>query len=206
MKLYHSPTSPFVRKVMVTLDLTGQRDDVELVAGSGTPLEPNQDTLGANPLGKIPCLVTDEGETLFDSRVICRYLDWRANGGSGGGLYPDGAALFPVLAAEALADGIMEAGILAIYEWRLRPEEIRFKPWVEAQTAKVERGVAALERTELVHSRPTNAASIAAACALGYLDYRFPDLGWRRRHPTLAAWYEKFSETPAMQATVPTAA
>ncbi len=202
MKLYHSPTSPFVRKVMVTLDLTGQRDEVELVSGSGTPLDPNADTVSANPLGKIPCLISDEGETLFDSRVICRYLDWRGKGG----LYPDGAALFPVLAAEALADGIMEAGILAIYEWRLRPEEIRFQPWVEAQTAKVERGVAALERTELVHSRPTSAASIAAGCALGYVDYRFPDLGWRQRCPTLAAWYKQFSETPAMQATVPVAA
>ncbi len=201
MKLYHSPTSPFVRKVMVTLHLTGQLDTVALVPGSGTPTAPNEATVGANPLGKIPCLVTDEGESLFDSRVICRYLDWRAQGG----LYPDGAALFPVLTAEALSDGIMEAGLLATYEWRLRPEEIRYQPWVDGQVAKLNRGVDALERTALVHGGPTNAATVAAGCALGYLDYRFPDLGWRERCPTLAAWYAGFSETPPMQATTPVA-
>jgi len=203
MRLYHSPTSPFVRKVMLTLKLTGQEGEVELVPGSGTPLEPNEATVGANPLGKIPCLVTDEGETLFDSRVICRYLDWRAKGRTGGGLYPDGAALFPVLAAEALADGIMEAGILAVYEWRLRPEEIRFQPWVDAQVAKVGRGIAALEAAEPVLSGPLNAAKIAAGCALGYVDFRFPDSGWRERHPRLAEWHAGFAETPEMQATVP---
>lgn len=199
MKLYHSPTSPFVRKVMVTLKLTGQEAEVELVPGSGTPLEPNQATVAANPLGKIPCLVTDDGMTLFDSRVICRYLDWRAKAD----LYPEGRALFPVLAAEALADGIMEAGILAVYEWRLRPETIRFQPWVEAQTAKVRRGVAALGRNDAVMSGPMNAAKIAAGCALGYLDLRFPDLGWRDSNPRLAAWFAEFSATPQMQATVP---
>lgn len=203
MKLYHSPTSPFVRKVMVTLKLTGQEAETELVPGSGTPLEPNQATVSANPLGKIPCLITDDGMTLFDSRVICRYLDWRANGRSGAGLYPEGKALFPVLAAEALADGIMEAGILAVYEWRLRPEAIRFPPWVEAQRGKVSRGVAALELSDVVLSGPMNAAKIAAGCALGYLDFRFPELGWRERHPKLAAWFAEFAATPEMQATVP---
>lgn len=203
MKLYHSPRSPFVRKVMVTLHLTGQLDAVELVPGSGTPIEPNDDTVSANPLGKIPCLVTDEGDALFDSRVICRYLDWRANGGSGGGLYPDGAALFPVLAAEALADGIMEAVLLTSYETRQRPEELRYEPWVEAQAAKARRGVEALERTPLVHGGPTNAATVAAGCALGYVDFRLPDIGWRDRCPTLAAWYADFAKTEPMQATVP---
>lgn len=201
MRLYHSPTSPFVRKVMVTLKLTGQEADVELVPGSGTPLEPNAATVSANPLGKIPCLVTEDAGTLFDSRVICRYLDWRAKAG----LYPEGVALFPVLAAEALADGIMEAGILAVYEWRLRPEEIRFQPWVDAQVAKVGRAVAALEASAPVLSGPMNAAKIAAGCALGYIDFRFPDSGWRERHPRLAEWYAGFSDTPEMQATIPVA-
>ncbi|HUF86874.1 MAG TPA: glutathione S-transferase [Thermohalobaculum sp.] len=201
MRLYHSPTSPFVRKVMVTLKLTGQEGDVELIPGSGTPLAPNEDTVGANPLGKIPALVTDDAGTLFDSRVICRYLDWRAKGG----LYPDGVALFPVLAAEALADGIMEAGILAVYEWRLRPEEIRFQPWTEAQVAKVNRALAALERNDVVLTGPMNAGQIAAGCALGYVDFRFPDNGWRERHPSLAAWHAELSQMPEMQATVPVA-
>ena len=199
MRLYHSPTSPFVRKVMVTLHLTGQLDEAELVSGAGTPTAPNEATVEANPLGKVPCLITGDGMTLFDSRVICRYLDWRGRGG----LYPQDAALFPVLTAEALSDGILEASILAVYEWRLRPEEIRFQPWVDGQMAKVNRGVEALERTHQVHSGPTNAATVAAGCALGYLDFRFPDLGWRERCPTLAAWYADFAATPPMQATVP---
>jgi len=199
LKLYHSPLSPYVRKVMVTLDLTGQLNDAELIPGSGTPLAPNDATVGANPLGKIPCLIADDGAAMFDSRVICRYLDHRAKAG----LYPEGDALFPVLTAEALADGIIDAVLLTAYEWRLRPEEFRYQPWVDGQVAKVERGLAALEHTGLVLSGPINAARIAAGCALGYVDFRLADLGWRDRCPTLAAWYAEFAATPAMKATVP---
>ncbi len=199
MKLYHSPLSPYVRKVMVTLDLTGQLGEVELIPGSGTPLAPNDATVGANPLGKIPCLIGDDGMAMFDSRVICRYLDHRAKAG----LYPEGDALFPVLTAEALADGIIDAVLLTAYEWRLRPEEFRYQPWVDGQVAKVERGLAALEHTGLVLSGPINAARIAAGCALGYVNFRLADLGWRDRCPTLAAWYAEFAETPAMKATAP---
>ncbi len=199
MKLYHSPTSPYVRKVMVTLHLTGQSGDVELIPGSGTPLAPNDATIAHNPLGKIPCLIGDDGTAIFDSRVICRYLDHRANSG----LYPEGDALFPALTVEALADGIIDAVLLTAYEWRLRPEAIRYQPWVDGQTAKVERALAVLEQTELVLSGPINAARIAAGCALGYVDFRLADLGWRDRRPALAAWYAAFAETPAMKATVP---
>jgi glutathione S-transferase len=201
MKLYHSPTSPYVRKVMVTLHLTGQLGEVELIPGSGTPLEVNNETIGVNPLGKIPCLITDQGAAIFDSRVICHYLDHRAHSATGGGLYPKGDALFPVLTAEALADGITDAGLLATYEWRLRPENLRYQPWVDGQVGKIERGLDVLERTDLVLSGPVNAAQIAAACALGYMDFRFADLGWRDSRPKLAAWFARFSETPAMQAT-----
>ena len=199
MKLYHSPTSPYVRKVMVTLDLTGQLGEVELIAGSGTPLAPNDATIGANPLGKIPCLIGDDGVAIFDSRVICRYLDHRAKAG----LYPEGDALFPVLTVEALADGITDAGLLATYEWRLRPEEIRYQPWIDGQVGKIGRGLGVLEQTDLVLSGPMNAAKIAAACAIGYIDFRLADLGWRDGCPKLAAWYAEFAEMPAMKATVP---
>lgn len=197
MILYHSPTSPYVRKVMVTLHLTRQLDEVELVAGSGTPLDPNEATISSNPLGKIPCLVTREGEAMFDSRVICRFLDWRKKAG----LYPEGAAQFPVLTAEALADGVTDAGLLATYEWRLRPEAIRYQPWVDGQVGKIERGLQLLDRTEVVLKGPMNAAKIAAGCALGYIDFRFARLGWRARCPRLADWFAGFSETPAMKAT-----
>ena len=171
MILYHSPTSPYVRKVMVTLHLTGQLDEVELIEGTGTPLDPNEATISSNPLGKIPCLVID-GVPMFDSRVICRYLDWRAQAG----LYPEGAAQFPVLTAEALADGVTDAGLLATYEWRLRPEAIRYQPWVDGQVGKIDRGLQLLNRTEVVLEGPMNAAKIAVGCTLGYVDFRFPDL------------------------------
>ena len=143
---------------MVTLDLTGQLGEVELISGSGTPLAPNDATIGVNPLGKIPCLIGDDGAPIFDSRVICRYLDHRAKAA----LYPAGDALFPVLTAEALADGIIDAVLLTAYEWRLRPTEFRYQPWVDGQVAKVERALAVLEQIGLVNSGPMTAARIAA--------------------------------------------
>ena len=199
MKLFHSGTSPYVRKVMLVLHHTRQLDRVELVPGSGTPLEPNAATIKANPLGKVPCLVTDDGQTIYDSRVICRYLDDRTKSG----LYPAGDALFPMLTAEALADGIIDAVLLTAYEWRLRPEDKRYQPWVDGQVAKVERGLAVMETNELVLEGALNAAKIAAGAALGYVDMRQGGLGWRDRCPKLAAWYAKFAETPEMKATAP---
>jgi glutathione S-transferase len=199
MKLYHSPTSPYVRKVMVTLHVTGQLGDVELIPGSGTPLEPNAATIAVNPIGKIPCLITDDGTTLVDSRVITRYLDARA----GAGLYPAGDALFPMLATEAIAEGAIDATLLTAYEWRLRPEQYRYQPWVDGQRGKVARAFAVLNASKLVLEGPVNAAKIATGCALGYADMRLADIGWRESCPALAAWYEAFSATPAMQATAP---
>ena len=184
MKLFHSGTSPYVRKVMLVLHHTRQLDKVELVPGSGTPLEPNAETIKANPLGKVPCLITEDGQAIYDSRVICRYLDHRVKAG----LYPEGDALFPVLTA---------------YEWRLRPEDKRYQPWVDGQVAKVERGLKVMETNPLILEGALNAAKIAAGAALGYVDMRQGDLGWRDKCPKLAAWYAKFSETPEMKATMP---
>ncbi|MEM1383426.1 MAG: glutathione S-transferase [Pseudomonadota bacterium] len=201
MKLYHSGTSPYVRKVMVTLHLTGQTGAVDLIPGSGTPLEPNAATAAANPLGKIPCLVTEEGLSLYDSRVVCRYLDWRGSAG----LYPEGAALFPVLAQEALADGIIDAALLAVYEGRLRPVDKQFPDWVASQLAKCAKATAALEAQAASLNGPVTAGHIAVGCALGYLDLRHGDLGWRAAAPALAAWFEAFAATPAMVDTAPPA-
>jgi len=197
MKLYHSDTSPYVRKVMIVLHLTGQTGDVELVPGSGSPLEPNEGTCGVNPLGKVPCLVTDEGVALFDSRVITRYLDWRGKGG----LYPEGEALFPVLTMEATADGIMDAAILAVYESRLRPEELRFAPWVRGQVSKIHRALGHLEGHAGRWGTTVDAGRIAVGCALGYLDLRFPHLNWREGRPALAEWFKGVEASEAMRAT-----
>lgn len=199
MKLYHSGTSPYVRKVMVVLHLTGQTEGVELVPGSGTPLEPNEGTCGANPLGKVPCLVTEEGLALFDSRVITQYLDARGKGG----LYPEGEARWPVLAREALAEGVIDAALLVVYEGRLRPDELRYSPWIKGQMSKIHRALGALEGEAGRFGVSPDAGQIAVGCALGYLDLRFPDLGWREGRPGLAEWYARFAALPAMQATVP---
>ena len=199
MKLYHSTTSPYVRKVMAVLHIAGLADRTELIPGSGTPLKPNEETIGANPLGKVPCLVTDDGEALFDSRVITRYL---ADLGRAG-LYPDDR-IWRVLTVEALADGILDAALLAIYESRLRPEEIRFAPWVEGQKAKALRATAALDdRLDEDLTGALTIAHVAVGCALGYLDLRFPDLGWRERSPRLDDWYAGFATEPFMEATTP---
>ena len=199
MKLYHAPASPFVRKVMMVLELTGQTGAVEIVDGAGTPVAPNEGVCGANPLGKIPALVLDDGKVIYDSRVICRYLDAKGQGG----LYPTGEREFDVLTMEALADGIMDAAILGVYEARVRPEELRFQPWVQAQLSKVQRALGELEATSASFTETLTMAEVAVACALGYLDFRYPDLGWREGRPRLAEWFETFSARPDFQATAP---
>ena len=200
MRLFYSPTSPYVRKVMVLLHETGQLAEVELVAGSGSPVDPANAPLEANPLGKVPALERPDGPALYDSRVICRYLDARA----GAGLYPAGARLWDILTVEATADGILDAALLMVYEGRLRPEELRFAPWVEGQWAKVDRALDALETRWMAHLEgPLDAGQIALGCALGYLDFRHDARGWREGRPGLAAWEARFALRPAMQATLP---
>lgn len=200
MRLYHSPNSPFVRKVVVLLAETGQADAVTLVPASGTPLDPGTMPLAQNPLGKIPCLERGDGPALYDSRVICRFLDDRA----GGRLYPPPPRLWGTLTLEATADGIMDAAILMVYEERVRPEALRLRDWVEGQWAKVARALDALEARWLSHLHgPLDIGQIAVACALGYLDLRHAARDWRRGRDGLAAWAARFAERDSMKATAP---
>jgi len=200
MRLYFSPTSPYVRKVTVLLHETGQFDAVELVAAAGNPVDQGTAPVEANPLGKVPALERPDGPALYDSRVICRYLDDRA----GAGLYPDGARLWDTLTVEATGDGILDAALLMVYEGRLRPEELRFAPWVEGQWAKVERALDVLETRWMPHLEgPLDAGQIAVGCALGYLDFRHDARGWRTGRPKLAAWHAGFAARPSMLATGP---
>lgn len=199
MELYHARPSPFVRKVMVTLHETGQLDAVTLVPAQVTPTAPDAAAASHNPLGKIPALTRPDGPALYDSRVICRYLDDRA----GGTLYPP-ARLWETLTLEATADGIMEAAVLMVYESRVRPEDKRFDGWVEAQWAKVARALDALEGRWLSHlSSKLDMGQIAVGCALGYLDFRHGARDWRRGHDALARWEAGFATRPSMQATAP---
>ncbi|MFD2738290.1 glutathione S-transferase [Sulfitobacter aestuarii] len=200
MKLYYSPTSPYVRKVMVLLHETGQIADVTLETTSGTPLAPAEGFPSHNPLGKVPALARAEGPTLYDSRVICAYLDDR----TGGSLYPQGARRWDALTLEATADGILDAALLMAYEWRLRPEEKRMEDWVEGQWDKVSRACSALNNRWMSHlCGPLDIGQIAVGCALGYLDLRHDARNWRQNNEALADWFAKFDSRPSMQATAP---
>ncbi len=199
MTLFHSKTSPYVRKVDVLLREAGLMDQVTFVPGSGTPLAPNSETITANPLGKVPALLRADGPALYDSRVICQYLDTLA----GGRFYPQ-AKLFEVLTLEATADGILDAALLMAYEWRLRPEEKRFEEWVEGQWAKIDRALDVLDDRWMSHLHGTlTMAQISVGCALGYLDLRNADRNWRKGRDPLAAWYKTFAKRDSMVATIP---
>ncbi|SFL73200.1 glutathione S-transferase [Shimia aestuarii] len=199
MQLIHSPASPFVRKVRVTLIETGQQDDVELIPVATTALNTAPEAAAANPLGKIPALIRPDGPAIYDSRVICRYLAARA----GANLYPEDR-LWDVLTLEATADGILEAAVLMVYEKRLRPEEIVFEPWLEAQWGKVTNALDVLNERWMSHLKgPDSMAQIAVGCALGYLDFRHGDRDWRRGRDGLAQWYADYAQRESMQATIP---
>ncbi|MCZ4351992.1 glutathione S-transferase [Roseovarius aestuarii] len=199
MKLISAKPSPFGRKVLVLLHETGQADSVEVVASAPSPITIDTSITAANPLGKIPALVRDSGPAIYDSRVICRYLDAQANAG----LYPE-SRMWDVLTLEATADGIMDAAILMVYEGRTRPEEKQHQPWVDGQWSKVARSLSALETLWLSHlSGPLDMGQIAVACALSYLDFRHPDRNWRNGHDGLAAWHQTFEARDSMQATRP---
>jgi glutathione S-transferase len=173
---------------------------VALVAATGNAVTPGSMPVAENPLGKLPTLVLDDGRALYDSRVICRYLDSLAQGG----LYPEAPRLWDSLVVEATADGIMDAAALMVYEGRVRPPEMQFAPWVEGQWAKVARALDCLETAWLGHlAGPLDIGQIAVGAALGYLDLRHPARGWRKGRPGLAQWFAQASQRPAMQATLP---
>jgi len=199
MQLFDNPASPFCRKVRVLLHETERLDEVELAFSIGHPLATQRMPTRINPLGKIPTLVRDDGPALYDSRVICRYLDARF----GAGLYP-ATRIWEVLTLEATADGIMDAAVLMVYEGRARPEDIRYAPWVDAQWDKIARALDALEARWAAHlAGPLDMGHVALGCALGYLDFRLDARGWRRGRDGLAAWYATFAQRPSMAATAP---
>ncbi|SDW82279.1 glutathione S-transferase [Litoreibacter albidus] len=203
MKLFSSPTSPYVRKVLVILRETGQLADVELAAAGGTPLNPGTMPRDLNPLGKIPALALDDGQPLYDSRVICRFFNERANGD----LYGSGDATWQLQTLEATADGILDAAILMVYEARVRPDDKQFADWIEGQWRKVDTALDALEASwmDTLNGDALNIGQIAVGCALAYIDFRHADRNWREGRPNLAAWEAEFAKRDSMLATVPPA-
>jgi glutathione S-transferase len=202
MTLFHNPLSPFVRKVMVLLHETGQQDRVALQDCVLTPVSPDAALNQDNPLGKIPALRLADGTVIHDSRVILDYLDHQHVGNP---LIPrEGSARWRRLTLASMADGIMDAAVLVRYEQALRAPEKHWDEWLEAQREKIRRGLAVLEREAIAElTSHFDVAAISVACALGYLDLRFPDLGWRDANPQLANWYFEVSQRPSMIATQP---
>ncbi|WP_067220255.1 glutathione S-transferase [Stappia indica] len=202
MKLYFSPASPYVRKVMVVAHEKGVVDRIELLGSAANPVNRDKTIVASNPSGKVPTMLLDDGSAIYDSRVICAYVDAQA---ASPVLVPtEGNERFAVMTLEALADSILDAALLARYEKIMRPEALYWADWHRGQMEKIDSGLDALETTWLSHLQgPLSMGSIAAACTLGYLDFRFPDKDWRSAHPGLAAWFKTVSERPSMQATMP---
>ena len=199
MQLYTNPASPFCRKVEVVLLETAQEKDVEKILSVGHPIDAGSMPTGINPIGKIPVLARDDGPAIYDSRVICRFLNDRA----AAKLYPE-SRIWEVLTLEATGDGICDAAVLMVYEIRSRPESARYDPWIEGQWTKIARALHTLEdRWMSTLNGPLTIGQIAVGCALGYLDFRHPGRDWRSDHPALASWFADFAQRPAMKSTNP---
>ncbi|MCS6878043.1 MAG: glutathione S-transferase [Geminicoccaceae bacterium] len=201
MRLHTSPASPFGRKVAVVLHETGLWDRVERRDATLSPIAPDPVVCAANPLGKIPCLELDDGTALYDSRVICEYLDGLH---AGPRLFPpEGPARFAALRLQALADGMLDTAVGLRYETFLRPETFRWPEWIAAQKLKITRALDRLEGECEGFGERIDIGTLALACALGYLDFRFAEDRWRDGRPRLAAWYARMAARPSMVATVP---
>jgi glutathione S-transferase len=201
MILRSSLASPFVRKVRIAASVLGLEGDINLEQAD-TP-DPSDVLRRQNPLGKIPALILEDGTVLFDSRVILEYLDHRAGGGR---IVPrEPGARFAALRQQALCDGILDAGVLRVYEGRFRSPDKHEPKWVEHQTGKMGRALASLEAAPPGLDPTPHVGQITAACALGYLDFRFAG-EWRRDYPRLVAWLDAFAAAvPAFAATKPPA-
>ena len=203
MKLHTHQASPFGRKVKVLAHETGLFEKLELVNQVTTAVSPNPAVVADNPLGKIPCLVLDDGTSLYDSRVICEYLDTLHGGPR---LFPaDGPARWTALRLQALGDGVLDAAVGTRYETFLRPEPYRWPEWIEGQLLKVTHGLDRFGAECGAFGGRVDIGTITVACALGYLDFRFPQTGWRDGRDELARWFETFAARPSMQATQPPA-
>ena len=199
MKLRYSTTSPYVRKVVVTAAEKGLGDRIELIPTSTQ--DPASGLERDNPLGKLPALITDEGLSLYDSPVICEYLDGLHKGRK---LFPGrGPKRFKALKLQALGDGILDASVAVVMERRQRPADKQWQAGIDRQLKKVTNALDTLEGTVGELGRAANIGTITVGCALGYVEFRFPELDWRKGRPKLARWYKSFAKRPSMAASVP---
>ena len=199
MKLLSSPASPFGRKVKMTIAIKNLGSKVEVLKVDATA---GDSTLNkSNPLGRIPCLVLDNGDGIHDSHVICEYLD---TVGTGPVLVPrSGPERWRTLTLASLADGLMEQALLQVYEGRYRPENMRVATWVDRLQSKIDRTMAHLEANPPVWKDHPDYGHVTLAAALGYMDFRHGGK-WRANHPKMVAWLEAFSAAvPSFKETTP---
>jgi glutathione S-transferase len=201
MKLIGSLASPYVRKARIVM--AEKKIDYELVLEN--VWKPDTTISLSNPLGKVPCLVMEDGGAMFDSRVIVEYLDTLTPVGK---LIPtQGRERASVKCWEALADGVLDAAILVRLERTLRPEPQQSQDWIERQMGKVHAGLKAMStgfaETPFCVGNHYTLADVAVGCALGWLSFRFPEIGWREDYPNLARLYDKLSERPSFRDTAP---
>jgi glutathione S-transferase len=201
MILRSSPPSPFGRKIKLAIGILGLDKDVTIEKAD--PTDANDTIRKQNPIGKIPALIVEDGTVLYDSPVILEYLDHRAGGGK---IIPkDPNARFAALTLQALCDGILDAGILLVYEGRWRAAEKHEPKWIDHQRGKVQRALDVLEAAPPKLDAMPNVGQITLACALGYGDLRFEGK-WRGSHPRLVKWLDEFAaRVPAFEATRVTA-
>ncbi|HXP64319.1 MAG TPA: glutathione S-transferase N-terminal domain-containing protein [Steroidobacteraceae bacterium] len=203
MQLFYSPTSPFVRKCLVAAQELGLRAKIAFLPAAPHPVDRDRAIVAHNPLGKVPTLITDDGMALYDSRVICDYLNTLGDGR----LVPaEGNSRWTVYRDQALGLGMMEAAVLVRYETFARPEPLRWKGWIDGQLEKVTCGLAQIEQHAGTLAERVDVGTISIGCALGYLDFRFASLGWRGKCPQTAAWFARFGERESMASTRPPAA
>jgi len=204
MTLFYNPASPFARKVLILLHETGQLDRVALLPTQVSPVSPDAALNQDNPAGKLPALRLADGNVIHDSRVILEYLDTQHVGNP---LIPrEGSARWRRLTLASLADALLDAALLIRYETALRPPEKHWDLWLDNQAEKIQRSLAYFEQNAIAElSSHFDIAAISVAAALGYLDFRQPDLGWRNSCPHLANWFAEVSLRPSMQSTQPPA-
>lgn len=195
MKLFYQTHSPYARKALVFAHEAGLAGEIEVIHHETSPTRRNPEVFALNPLGKVPVLVTREGEAIFDSDVICEYLD----GLGGPRLIPLGPARWRALTLQAVAQGLADAGIAVRWETERRPEGLRYAPLRDGQIEKLVAGYDWLER-RLDPDEPLHVGQVAVATTLSWLEFRaLPS--FRPGRPRLSAWFDRFSERASMRAT-----
>lgn len=201
MKIYYSPSSPFVRKVMVVAQELGVEERIERLKSAVHPIRHDVEIVGHNPLGQVPTFFTDDGEVLYDSAVICEYLDTTYGNGE---FFPaDPAIRWRALRDQALGDGMTNACLLIRYELTVREVAMQNSDWITGQRRKVEDGTRLLEATIADWQGRFDIGTLAFACALSYMDFRLPEIAWREKCPNTACWLDQLLQRPSLQQTWP---